>query len=124
MIAVNELNQVKCNKKAILEPLCQAIAPFAPHLAEHIWQKINPEAGSIIHATFPTFDSSYLIESEIEYPVSINGKMRLKIKIGAEASQDEVEKLVIENETVQKWLEEKPIKKIIFVKGRMINIVI
>ena len=124
MIAVNELNQVKCNKKAILEPLCQAIAPFAPHLAEHIWQKINPEAGSIIHSTFPKFDSSYLIESEIEYPVSINGKMRLKIKIGAEASQDEVEKLVIENETVQKWLEEKPIKKIIFVKGRMINIVI
>jgi leucyl-tRNA synthetase len=124
MIVVNELNQVKCNKKAILEPLCQAIAPFAPHLAEHIWQKINPEAGSIIHATFPTFDSSYLIESEIEYPISINGKMRLKIKIGAETSQDEVEKLVIENETVQKWLEGKTIKKFIFVKGRMINIVI
>jgi leucyl-tRNA synthetase len=124
MIAVNELNQIKCDKKAILEPLCRAIAPFAPHLAEHIWSKINPNPSSIVLASFPKFEAQYLIENEIEYPVSINGKMRLKLKFNTDADPKTIEDDVLANETVQKWMEGKPLKKFIFVKGRMINIVI
>jgi leucyl-tRNA synthetase len=124
MIAVNELNQIKCDKKAILEPLCQAIAPFAPHLAEHIWSKINPNPSSIVLASFPKFEAQYLIENEIEYPVSINGKMRLKLKFNTDADPKTIEDDVLANETVQKWMEGKPLKKFIFVKARMINIVI
>jgi leucyl-tRNA synthetase len=124
MIAVNELNQIKCDKKAILEPLCRAIAPFAPHLAEHIWSKINPNQSSIVLASFPKFEAQYLIENEIEYPVSINGKMRLKLKFNTDTDPKTIEDEVLANETVQKWMEGKPLKKFIFVKGRMINIVI
>jgi leucyl-tRNA synthetase len=123
MIAVNELQTLKCAKYEVLEPMIKAICPFAPHTAEMLWQVIGGE-GSVIHASFPNFDASILVENDFEYPVSINGKMRVKISLPLEMSQDEVQAQVLANETVQKWLEGNAMKKFIFVKGRMVNLVV
>jgi leucyl-tRNA synthetase len=123
MIAVNELQTLKCAKYEVLEPMIKAICPFAPHTAEMLWQAIGGE-GSVIHASFPNFDASILVENDFEYPVSINGKMRVKISLPLEMSQDDVQAQVLANETVQKWLEGNAMKKFIFVKGRMINVVV
>jgi leucyl-tRNA synthetase len=103
--------------------MVRAICPFAPHTAEILWQAIGGE-GSVIHASFPSFDASILVENDFEYPVSINGKMRVKISLPLEMSQDDVQAQVMANETVQKWLEGNAMKKFIFVKGRMVNLVV
>ena len=134
MIAVNDLADIKCNKKEILEPLLILLAPYAPHITEELYQqlrysKVSPSGGdlegaSILDANYPTFNPALLVESTKEYPVSINGKMRTTITLSLDLQQAEVEKLVVENETVQKWLEGKEPKKIIFVKNKMINVVI
>jgi leucyl-tRNA synthetase len=132
MIAVNELGDLKCHKKDILEPLLILLAPYAPHIAEELFQefiKVSPEGGdlegaSVLDAPYPTLEEKYLIESSKDYPVSINGKLRTNLNLSLEASQPEVEQLVIANEVVQKWLEGKQPKKIIYVKGKMINVVI
>jgi leucyl-tRNA synthetase len=123
MIAVNELQALKCSKYEILEPMVRAICPFAPHTAEILWQAIGGE-GSVIHASFPSFDASILVENDFEYPVSINGKMRVKISLPLEMSQDDLQNQVLANEVVQKWMEGNALKKFIFVKGRMVNLVV
>ncbi len=123
MVCVNELTDIKCHKKEILEKLLIALCPYAPHIAAELWQAIG-NTSSILDATYPPIESKYLIESEKEYPVSINGKTRTTMNISLSATQEEVEQLVLGNEVVQKWTEGKTPKKIIFVKGRMINIVI
>lgn len=123
MMCVNDLNDLKCNKKAILSQLIVLLAPYAPHISEELWHTLGNE-GSILDASFPKFEEKYLIESSKTYPVSINGKVRTQIDISLDASQPEVEAIVMANEIMQKWLEGKSPKKIIFVKGRMINVVI
>jgi leucyl-tRNA synthetase len=123
MIAVNELGELKCHKREILQPLLILLTPYAPHISEELWTLLGAE-GSVLDATFPTVEEKYLIESSKDYPVSINGKLRTNINLSLEASQPEVEQLVVANEVVQKWLEGKPPKKIIYVKGKMINVVI
>lgn len=123
MIAVNELQATKCSKYEILEPMVRAICPFAPHTAEVLWQAIGGQ-GSVIHAAFPSFDASVLVENDFEYPVSINGKMRVKISLPLDMSQDDVQAQVLANEIVQKWMEGNALKKFIFVKGRMVNLVV
>lgn len=123
MVCVNELTDAKCNKKEILEKLLIVLSPFAPHIAEELWSSIGNK-GTVLEAAFPTVEEKYLIESEKEYPVSINGKTRTTMMLSLEATQQEVEGLVLKNEVVQKWLDGKTPKKIIFVKGRMINVVI
>ncbi|MDQ6815080.1 MAG: class I tRNA ligase family protein, partial [Bacteroidota bacterium] len=123
MVCVNELNDLKCHKKDVLNPLLILLTPYAPHIAEELW-KLTGNQGSVLDAAFPTFEEKYLVESSKEYPVSINGKHRTNIKIALELPQPEVEKMVVSNEVVQKWLEGKAPKKIIFVKGKMINVVI
>jgi leucyl-tRNA synthetase len=123
MIVTNELHDLKCHKKAVLEPLVCLLAPFAPHLAEELWHKLGNEY-SIAHASFPVYDEQYLIESSKLYPVAINGKHRTNMEFAMEAAQDDIEKEVLANEVVQKWMEGKPHKKIIFVKGRMINVIV
>ncbi|MBS1496207.1 MAG: leucine--tRNA ligase [Bacteroidetes bacterium] len=123
MIAVNELADLKCHKKEILENILILLAPFAPHIAEELWQQLANE-GSILNATYPGYNEKYLIEATKEYPISINGKMRTTISMATDAAQPEVEKQVLQNEIVQKWLEGKQPKKIIFVKGKMVNVVI
>jgi leucyl-tRNA synthetase len=123
MICINELYDIGCHKKAILEQVLILITPYAPHFAEELWTLIGNK-GLIVDAPFPVFESKYVIESSKEYPVSINGKVRANISIALDATEDQVKEIVLANETIQKWVENKPLKKLIFVKGRMINIVI
>ncbi|MBU7576565.1 MAG: leucine--tRNA ligase, partial [Flavihumibacter sp.] len=123
MICVNELNELKCRKKSILLPLLVLLAPYAPHITEELWQ-LAGQAGSVLDAAFPEFKEEYVRESAKAYPVAINGKTRTEITIGLEASQAAVEEIVLGNELVQKWLEGKAPKKIVYVKNRMINVVI
>ncbi|MBC7849047.1 MAG: leucine--tRNA ligase [Chitinophagaceae bacterium] len=123
MICVNELSDLKCHKKEILEQLLILLTPYAPHIAEELWQSIG-NAGSILDANYPEFKASFVTESAKEYPVSVNGKLRTTINIGLDVQQAEVETIVLSNEIVKKWLEGKSPKKIIFVKGKMVNIVV
>jgi leucyl-tRNA synthetase len=123
MICVNELADAKCNKKEVLQQVLILLTPYAPHIAEELWHQLG-NAGNIIDAAYPKFDGKYLIESDKEYPISINGKMRTNINISLSATQEEVEKIVLANELIQKWTDGKPPKKIIFVKGKMVNIVV
>jgi leucyl-tRNA synthetase len=123
MVCVNELADIKCHKRAILEPILILLTPYAPHIAEELWHSLGNES-LIIDAAFPKFEAKYVVESSKEYPVSINGKVRTNLNLPLDMAQTEVEAAVTANDTVQKWLEGKSPKKIIFVKGRMINIVI
>lgn len=123
MICVNELQSLQCNKKDILEPLNILISPFAPHIAEEINQLLGNN-NSIILSQWPKFNADYLVENEFEYPISINGKTRTSIVFPLDSEISEIEKKVLENETVQKWLEGKTPKKTIVVKGRIVNIVV
>jgi leucyl-tRNA synthetase len=123
MVCVNELTEQKGNQRSILEPLLILLAPYAPHLCEELWMRLG-NSTSILDAVFPIFEETYLIESEKEYPVSINGKVRTNILLPMDATEAAVESAVFANEIVQKWLEGKPAKKLIFVKGKMINVVV
>ena len=123
MIAVNELSDLKCSKKAILEPLLVLLAPYAPHVSEELWLLLG-NSGSVLDASFPVFEEQYVKESAKAYPVAINGKTRAELTISLEATQQEVEALVLADATVQKWLDGKDPKKIIYVKNKMINVVI
>jgi len=123
MICVNELADIKCHKKEVLEKVLILLTPYAPHIAAELWNQLGNE-GSVLDATYPVFDPKYLVESAKDYPVSINGKLRANMVIALDASTEEVEKLVLANDIVQKWLEGKAPKKIIFVKGKMVNVVI
>ncbi|TCO09596.1 leucine--tRNA ligase [Natronoflexus pectinivorans] len=123
MICVNDLNDLKCHKKAILEPLLVLLAPFAPHIAEELWQKLG-NSGSICDANWPEFNAGHLVESSVLYPVSFNGKMRFKLELPVDMKVPEVEKAAVENEQSQKWIEGKQVKKVIVVPGKIINIVV
>lgn len=124
MICVNELTDLKCNKKAILEDLVVVLHPYAPHITEELWALLGHEAGTLSYASYPTFNPDYLVESEFAYPISINGKMRMNLSIPLDLDQQAVEALVLGNEQVQHYLEGKAVKKMIVVKGRIINIVV
>jgi len=123
MICVNELADAKCNKKEVLEKLLIILTPYAPHIAEELWGGLGNE-GSVLNANFPAFEEKYLVETAKEYPVSINGKVRTQLSMPLDIDQAEVEKRILANETVQKWLEGKTPKKVIYVKGKMVNVVV
>jgi len=123
MIAVNELNDLKCHKKEILEQLLILLTPYAPHVSEELWSLLG-NSGSILDASFPKFEAKYVTESTKDYPVAINGKTRTELTLDLSITQQEVEAIVLANEVVQKWLEGKQPKKIIYVKNKMINVVI
>lgn len=123
MIALNELNTLKSTSRDVLIPLLKSICPFAPHTAEAIWHQLGNK-NSIIVEKFPTVDEQYLVDDTVEYPVSINGKLRTKVELSADTDETQAREAALSNEIVQKWLEGKEIKKFIFVKGRMINVVI
>ncbi|MFN8308116.1 MAG: class I tRNA ligase family protein [Ferruginibacter sp.] len=123
MICVNELADLKCNKKEILEPLLILLTPYAPHIAEELWRQLGNE-GSILDASYPAFNPALLVESSKEYPVSVNGKLRTNITLPIDLEQKQVEEEVLKNDVVQKWLDGKPPKKIIYVKNKMINVVL
>lgn len=123
MICVNELTELKCNNKQILKDFIIILSPYAPHIAEELWHVIG-ETESVTKASFPLFNPAYLIESTFSYPISINGKHRTNIEFSLEAAQDEIEASVLTNEIIQKWLADQSPKKIIVVKGKIINIVV
>ncbi len=123
MIAVNELSDLKCTKKEILEQLLILLTPYAPHVSEELWSLLG-NSGSILDASFPVFEEKYVKESAKTYPVAINGKTRAELTISLDVTQQEVEAIVLGDATVQKWLEGKQPKKIIYVKNKMINVVI
>ena len=123
MVCVNELTDIKCHKKEILEPLLILLTPYAPHIAEELYHELGNNS-TILTAPYPKLEEKYLIETEKEYPVSVNGKLRTTIKISLDASQIDVEKIALANDVIQKWIEGKQPKKIIFVKNKMINVVV
>ena len=123
MIATNELVQLKCNKRQILEPIAILIAPYAPHLSEEIWKKLDGKH-SIFNATFPLFNASYLIEDSFEYPISVNGKMRAKLAFPLNTPAIEIEQAVLNHTIIKKWLDGKPPKKVIIVPKKIVNVVI
>ena len=122
MICLNELLEVKCNKRAILEPLTVLLSPFAPHITEELWSLLGNKE-SICKASFPIFNAESLIEDSFEYPVSFNGKMRFKREFSLTMDVKEIEKEIVVDEQTIKYTDGKAIKKIIVVKGRIINIV-
>jgi leucyl-tRNA synthetase len=123
MVCVNELSDLHTHNKAILEPLVVLLAPYAPHVAEELWHVLG-HRNSVVDAAFPVWNEAYLTETSKEYPVSINGKLRTTISFPLTATQLDVEQETLQNEVIKKWIENKPIKKFIFVKGKMINVVI
>lgn len=123
MICVNELGSLKCDKRAIVEPLVIALSPFAPHIAEELWEKLGHRE-SILMATYPKYDDQYLVESTFSYPISINGKVRAQMEFALDMPKEDIEKIVLASEIVQKWTEGKPPKKMIVVPGRIVNVVL
>ncbi len=124
MIFVNEIQKLKSSKKEILEPFLVLLSSFAPHITEELWSALG-NTSSIIEAKFPEFNESYLKESDYEYPVSFNGKMRFKLKLSLDITDAKVvEQMVKEHEQAQKWIEGKQIRKVIFVPRKIINIVV
>jgi len=123
MIAVNELGALKCNKRAVLEPLTIALSPFAPHIAEELWEKLG-HTTSITLAVWPKWDAQHLVEDNFTYPISINGKTRMMLEFPIALSKEEVEAQVLANPEVQQRLEGKAPKKVIVVPKRIVNIVV
>jgi len=122
MIAVNELTALKCNKRAILEPLLVLISPYAPHIAEELWSQLG-HTTSISTVDFPIFEAKHLVESAKNYPVSFNGKMRFTLELPLDMSKEDIEKTVMAHEKTQAQLAGRTPKKIIIVPGKIINIV-
>jgi leucyl-tRNA synthetase len=122
MIAVNELTALKCNKRAILEPLAIIIEPYAPHIAEELWNNLG-HSTSISTVDFPVFEAKYLVESTKEYPISFNGKMRFTMELSLDLSKDEIEEAVMAHEKTIAQLGGRIPKKVIVVRGKIVNIV-
>jgi len=123
MICTNELTALKCNKRAILEPLVIALAPFAPHMAEELWSLLG-HTQSITKESFPKWEEKFLVEDAFEYPVSFNGKVRFKLSMPLTATNADIEAAVKTAPESTKWLEGKEIKKMIIVPKKIVNIVI
>ncbi|MFO0361092.1 MAG: leucine--tRNA ligase [Flavobacteriales bacterium] len=122
MIGVNELTELQCNKRAVLEPMCVLLSPYAPHMAEELWEKLGHSA-SITEVPWPAFDEAYLTESSFDYPVSFNGKTRFFVSLPVDWSQEQVTAAVMEHEGTAKYLEGKAPKKVIVVPKRIVNVV-
>ncbi len=122
MIAVNELTAMNCHERSILEPLAILISPYAPHIAEELWARLGHQ-GSISTVPFPAFNPEYLIESNKEYPVSFNGKMRFTINLPLDLTKEQIEAAVMADERTIKQLEGRTPNKVIIVPGKIINLV-
>ena len=123
MITVNQLTDLKCRKRCIIEPFTVLLSPYAPHICEEIWQALG-HTESISHAAYPVFEEKYTVESSLNYPVSFNGKTRFSLSFPAEATPADIEKAVLADPQTAKWTEGKTVKKVIVVPKRIVNIVI
>jgi len=123
MICVNELSALKCNKREVLEALTLIVSPYAPHMTEELWELLG-HADGISTATYPSYNEAYLKEDAHEYPISVNGKMRVKIEFPFDMLKEEIERQVLASEAVQKWTEGKTPKKVIIIPNKIVNIVV
>ncbi|VWB99114.1 leucyl-tRNA synthetase [Burkholderia lata] len=123
IICVNELTRLDCHKRAILEGMVIALAPFAPFIAEEIWQEILGHRASVQDARYPTVDERFLTEGTVEYPVSIDGKLRTKLVLRRDAQRSDAEHAIATSDELTKWLEQRTVARIVFVPNRIINIV-
>ena len=123
MICVNELTSLGCNKREVLEPLAILVSPYAPHIAEELWALLG-HSDSITQASFPEFQEAHLVESNFEYPVMINGKLRAKLDLPLSLTAAEIEQAALGDAQVQKWLEGGAPKKVIVVPGKIVNLVV
>jgi leucyl-tRNA synthetase len=126
MIFVNEFTKAEIKPKSAMEKFILCLSPFAPHISEELWQILNhnsKEKNSVFNQNFPEFDESKIVKSKVEFVVQVNSKIRGKIEIPANSTQNEIEKLALEDENVAKFVENKEIKKIIFVKDKLINFI-
>ncbi len=123
MICINELTSLKCNKKEILEKIVILLAPFAPHISEELWEVLG-NTTTICDAEWPTFNEEYLKEDTIKYTISFNGKARFTMEFAADATNDEIQSAVLADENSKRYIEDKPIKKVIIVPKKIVNIVI
>jgi leucyl-tRNA synthetase len=124
MIAVNELTDLKCNNRAVLQDMVIILSSYAPHICEELWSLLGNADGTLSYAPFPKFNSEYLIEDEFAYPISINGKMKMNLSISLSLDVKEIEAAVLASADVQKYLDGKTPKKVIVVKGRIVNMVV
>lgn len=122
MICVNELSSQNCHSRAILEPLAILVSPYAPHIAEELWAQLG-HTTSISEVAFPAFDAKHLVETNKEYPVSFNGKMRFTIELPLDLTKEQIEEIVMKDERTQKHLDGKTPNKVIIVPGKIINLV-
>lgn len=122
MICVNELTAQKCTSRAIFEQLAILVSPYAPHIAEELWERLG-HTESIAEAPFPKFEEKYLVESSKEYPISFNGKMRFKLELPLNMGKEEIEAAVLAHEKTQEQLQGRTPKKVIVVPGKIVNIV-
>ena len=123
MIGVNELTDLKCNKREILDPLCVMISPYAPHIAEELWHLLGHN-DSVVKATFPLYDESKTVENSFNYPISFNGKMRFNLELPVTMNADEVQAAVLAAPEAAKWIEGKQVRKVIYVPKKIVNIVV
>ena len=123
MICVNELGQQKCANRELLKKMVIVIAPFAPHMAEELWEQLGGETKSVFDAEWPAWDESYLVENEVQLTVSFNGKARFQMTFPADATKEDIEKKALEDERSQHYIDGKTIVKIIVVPKKIINIV-
>jgi len=124
MIAVNELTDLKCNKRAILQELVIVLSSYAPHICEELWVMLGNAAGTLSYAEYPKFNPAYLVEDDFAYPISINGKTKMNLSIPLSMEPKDVEGFVLANADVQRYLDGKQPKKVIVVKGRIVNMVV
>ena len=123
MICVNELSDLKCNKREILEPLAVMISPYAPHIAEELWHQMGHD-GSVVDAQFPVYDESKTVENSFTYPISFNGKMRFSMELPVTLTAEEVQAAVLAAPEAAKWIEGKQVKKVIYVPKKIVNFVV
>ncbi|MBD3222851.1 class I tRNA ligase family protein, partial [bacterium] len=123
MVFVNEMNQLPERPRAVLEPFVIMLAPYAPHLAEELWRKLGHD-GSLTHEAWPELDERYLVEDLVTYVVQVNGKVRDKLELPADAREDQVREAALASEKVQKWLEGKSLVKTVFVPGKLVGLVV
>jgi leucyl-tRNA synthetase len=124
MIAVNELTDLKCKNKQVLQDMVVVLSSYAPHICEELWVLLGNAPGSLSYAPYPTFNPAHLVEDEFSYPISVNGKTKLNLNLSLSLEVKEIEETVLANEQVQKYLDGKTPKKLIVVKGRIVNIVV